>query len=140
MTITEQLYNLKEIGKNVEILFVEDSDNVRIGTYDILNSFFPIITTANDGQAGLDVYRYQFEQNKDYGIVITDITMPKMDGLTMLEEIKKINPNQKTVILSAHQESQMRDRARNIGVDEYMLKPIELLRVISVFTRLLTEK
>ncbi len=139
MTTTEKLYHLKKIGKTTEVLFVEDSENVRVGTYDILNSFFPHITTANDGQAGLDVYRYQFEQGKDYGIIITDITMPKMDGLTMIEEIKKINPKQKTVILSAHQETAMMDRAKGLGIDEYMIKPIELLKVISVFTRLLED-
>ena len=139
MTTAEKLHHLKDIAKDVEILFVEDSDNVRTGTYNILKSFFGSIVTANDGVTGLDVYNYQYEQNRDYGVVIADINMPKMNGLDMIREIKKLNPNQKTVVISACEDDETINKAKEIGVDEYIIKPIELINIIETFTKILSE-
>ena len=140
MTMGEKLKHLKEISKDVEILFVEDSDNVRIGTYNILKSFFDKIATAKDGLSGLDVYRYAYEQFKSYKIIVTDVNMPIMNGLEMIREIKKLNPNQKTVVISACEDNETINKAKDLGVDKYIVKPIELASIIETFTNILEEK
>ena len=138
MTLGERLRHLKDIAKDAEILFVEDSDNVRVGTYNILKSFFHTIVTANDGAAGLDVYRYKFEEeHKGFDIVITDIKMPKMTGLEMIQEIKELNPQQVTVVVSACEDDITMGVAKSLGVDEYIIKPIELENIITTFTKIL---
>jgi len=138
MTMGERLRHLKDIAKDAEILFVEDSDNVRTGTYNILKSFFHTIITANDGATGLDIYRYKFEKEyKGFGIVITDIKMPKMSGLEMITEMKKLNPEQKIVVVSACEDDITKNAAKAIGVDEYIVKPIELENIITTFTKIL---
>ena len=137
MTTGEKLKHLKEIGSDVEILFVEDSDNVRAGTYNILKSFFEKIATANDGAAGLDVYKYALDLGKSYGVVIADVNMPKMNGLEMIREMKKLNPNQKTVVISACEDAETMEKARELGVDRYIVRPIELANIIETFTKIL---
>ena len=132
MNQIELVNNLKRIAKDVTVLFVEDNDNVRVGTYNILNTFFDLITTAIDGQDGLEIYNYQ-----RYDIVITDINMARMNGLDMIREIKKINPNQPTVIISAHQEPDKIDEAKKLGVDHYIVKPIVLKNLVDTFTLLI---
>jgi len=138
MTVGERLRHLKDIAKDAKILFVEDSDNVRTGTYNILKSFFHTIVTANDGATGLDIYKYEIEEGYgSFDIVITDIKMPKMSGLEMITEMKKLNPNQKTVVVSACEDDITKNAAKAIGVDEYIVKPIELENIIVTFTKML---
>ena len=137
MTTGERLKHLREIAKDIDILFVEDSDNVRVGTYNILKSFFEKIATAKDGLSGLDVYKYAYEQFKNYEIVITDVNMPQMNGLEMIREIKKLNPTQKTVVISACEDEETIGKAKDLGVDGYIIKPIELVSIIDTFTRIL---
>ena len=137
MTTAEKLFHLKKIAKESQILFVEDSTNTRIGTYDILSSFFSNITTANDGEAGLDIYRYQREKRDKYDIVITDFMMPKMNGLEMLQKIKSLNKNQKTVMISAINDEETIAKSKEIGVNYYIIKPIELANIITIFIDLL---
>ncbi len=121
----KMISELKKLGKNIRVLFVEDNDNVRAGTYNILNTFFDNITTAIDGVDGLEVYKYQ-----SYDLIITDVTMSKMSGLEMIREIKKINPKQKTIIISAHTEKSKMDEADALGVDSYIVKPIVLKELV----------
>lgn len=141
MTTAERLKHLREIAQGVEILFVEDSDNVRAGTLNILKTFFHSITTAGDGVAGLDVYKYKIEEeHKYFDIVITDVKMPRMNGLDMITEIKKINPDQSCVVLSACEDTPTMTVARDIGVDEYIVKPLELESIINSFTAIIEKQ
>ncbi|SFV55159.1 diguanylate cyclase/phosphodiesterase (GGDEF & EAL domains) with PAS/PAC sensor(s) [hydrothermal vent metagenome] len=75
---------------------------------------------ASDGKEGLKVYR----KNRP-DIVISDITMPNMCGLEMCEKIKRINPNQIISLFTARNDSRSKERAREIGIDTFLLKPLD---------------
>ena len=117
----------KEVLKNISILYVEDENDVRDFTSKILNPLLKKVFIAQDGEEGLKV----FQENKDeIDLVVSDINMPKMDGLSMCDAIKKINSEIPIVITSAHNDTGFLKRAIDIGVNTYAMKPIDLYQLI----------
>ncbi|MBN2781918.1 MAG: EAL domain-containing protein [Campylobacterales bacterium] len=116
----EHLSDFAKKSALYSVLFVEDDETVRMGIEIILKQFFKNVYTAYDGVNGLEIYeRYKPD------IVISDITMPRMNGLEMSSKIKKILPTQKIIISSAHQDIEHLLESIEIGVDGYILKPIQ---------------
>ena len=85
------MVQLKNKAKKLSILYVEDEAEVRDRTVNLLSNFFPNIDVAVDGEEGLEKYL----QNS-YDIVITDILMPKMNGLELISHIREKNKKQET--------------------------------------------
>jgi len=106
---------------DITILYVEDETNVREMLTRFLQRFCRELYVAKDGQEGLELYK---EHHPD--IVISDIRMPRMNGLEMVKAIKAIEHTQLVLLLSAHSDSEFLYQAINLGVDGYILKPIDL--------------
>ncbi|SFV62924.1 diguanylate cyclase (GGDEF domain) [hydrothermal vent metagenome] len=106
---------------DITILYVEDETNVREMLTRFLQRFCRELYVAKDGQEGLELYK---EHHPD--IVISDIRMPRMNGLEMVKAIKTIEHTQLVLLLSAHSDSEFLYQAINLGVDGYILKPIDL--------------
>ena len=108
----------KEILKDICVLYVEDENDVREFTAKLLDSLLKKVYVAEDGLEGLKI----FEENKnDIDLIISDINMPKIDGLTMCEAIKKINTEIPLVITSAHNDTNFLRRSIEIGVTTYAM-------------------
>ena len=119
--------NYSNILEEITILYVEDENDVREFTSKLLTSLLRKVYVAQDGQEGLKI----FEENKnDIDLIISDINMPKMDGLTMCEAIKKINTEIPLVITSAHNDTNFLRRSIEIGVTTYAMKPIDLYQLM----------
>ena len=115
--------------KSLRVLFVEDEESIRVSLKETIGDEFKSFTTANDGLDGLR----KFSNNK-YDLIISDISMPKMNGLEMIAEIKKISSNIPIILLSAYSDKDKLLQAIDIGVTKYLIKPIdpeELLETIS---------
>jgi serine phosphatase RsbU (regulator of sigma subunit) len=112
---------LKVVAKDLQILFVEDEKLVRIEIEEILSRIFKSVDLASNGKDGLK----QYTKNK-YDIVISDIKMPVMNGVEFVRHIKKINPEQKIIIISAHDDSDYLINLIDIGIDNYILKPLKV--------------
>ena len=117
--------------RSMRALYVEDDNEVRRQTAKILRLFFHQVTDCGDAQEGID----KFKAGKA-DIVFTDINMPGMSGLEMLERIKQIDPSVKTVIFSAYDESKFFTKAISIGVDGYILKPFTTEDLLSVLEKI----
>jgi len=83
--------------KDLKLLFVDDEKDVRDGTGIFLRKFFNDVAICSDGDEALETFR----TNGDFDIVITDILMPRMDGITMVKEIKKIDSDIFIIFLTA---------------------------------------
>ncbi|MDD3055513.1 MAG: diguanylate cyclase [Aliarcobacter sp.] len=117
----------KEILKDICVLYVEDENDVRKFTAKLLDSLLKKVYVAQDGLEGLKI----FEENKnDIDLIISDINMPKMDGLSMCEAIRKINNEIPLVITSAHNDTNFLRRSIEIGVTTYAMKPIDLYQLV----------
>ncbi len=129
----DHIVKLKEIAKDYDILFVEDSIALQQQVNKFLKKLFKNVYIASDGQEGLDLY-------KKYNptIVLTDLTMPKMSGHEMIREIKKIDPDEEIVILSAHSDSDTLMKSFHIGVTDFIAKPVNASKMITTFLKVLS--
>ena len=117
----------KEILKTISVLYVEDENDVRNFTSKLLSSLLRKVYVAQDGQEGLTLFK---EHKDDIDLIVTDINMPKMDGLTMCSFIKEINSEIPLVITSAHNDTNFLKKAIEIGVNTYAMKPIDLYQLV----------
>lgn len=107
--------------KNLTILIVEDENETRKLMQDVLLDEFSSVITAQNGDEGLK----KFKKYKP-DMVVSDIAMPILDGLDMTEQIKKISPDTPVIALSAYSEKDKLLKAIDVGVDKYLLKPIDM--------------
>ena len=130
------MINSKELikyTKSLNVLFVEDHDELRENTAEILSSFFKNVTTAKDGQEAFDIYLKLYNNNKSYfDIILSDIQMPRLDGVELTKKIYNISPSQIVIILSAYDESKYLLPLVNLGIEQFIKKPIDYQELLSV--------
>ena len=124
---------LEQYSKNISVLLVEDDFKTREETSKLLLNIFSHIDIANDGVDGFNKYiNYKSAHDKYYDIVIADIQMPKINGIVLTEMINSENDKQKLIILSGHNDSKYLLELVNIGITQFITKPIELDNFIKV--------
>lgn len=131
---TNDLKILVATCKNLKALYVEDNDTVRFETTKILSIYFSCVEEAIDGKSGLEKFK-----NNNFDIVFTDINMPKIDGLSMIKKIRKIDPKIPIVIFSAYDNTEYFLEAIDYGVDGYILKPFRLNDIQKVMTKIVSK-
>lgn len=121
------MLNLERISElsELNVLYVEDDDETSEELELVLQSWFSNLYVASNGREGLDLF-----QKYKPDIVISDIQMPKMNGLSMSADIKHINPNQEIIILSAYNDVEYLFRALELGIKHYVTKPISIERLL----------
>ncbi len=116
---------LEKYAKNKSVLLVEDDDNIIKETKELLELIFSNVIVAKDGDEGIKKYlNYKKENDKYIDLVITDIQMPKMDGIELTKLIYKENNEQLLIVLSAHSESHYLLELVNIGISHFITKPL----------------
>ncbi len=115
-----------EILKNLTILYVEDDEFIRENTVITLSMLELNVISAIDGEDGVD----KFHKNSNIDFILTDISMPNMNGLDMIEEIKKTKEDIPVIITTAHQEISYLHRAIELHVNSYIMKPIDISNLI----------
>lgn len=118
--------------KNLTILFVEDEKSTADALEKAISDEFKNFIMAKNGSEGLK----KFQKYKP-DIVITDIMMPIVDGLEMSKDIKKISRDTPIVVLSAFSEKERLLKAINIGIDKYLMKPIDIDELIDTLKDIL---
>jgi diguanylate cyclase (GGDEF)-like protein len=129
------LREITKISQTLNVLLVEDEKDILDITTNLLRVFFPNIDTATNGQEGLD----KFKEN-DYDLVVTDIKMPKLNGIDMLNQIKAINPDIHTVILSAVTEKEIILETAKIGIDGYLFKPLVFEQFLNILEAIISKE
>ncbi len=116
---------------DISVLFVEDEELLRAIYERILEKYVERLYVAQNGKEGLEVY----EKEKP-DLIITDIQMPVMDGLEMIDVIRKEDQRVRIVILSAYGEAEYFMDAIKIGVNSFLIKPVETKKLISLVEEL----
>ena len=119
-------------AKNLTLLYVEDNLGARTGSMLIFEEFFGHVIEAVDGEDGLE----KFKQNH-VDLIITDINMPTLNGLKMAEQIRKMSPQTPILILSAYNEAEYFIESIRLGVEGYLLKPVEIGQFMEVLGRVI---
>jgi diguanylate cyclase (GGDEF)-like protein len=115
----------------LHILVVEDDLFAREQMGLMLSRFAGRLTTAEDGAQGLEQFRYERPD-----MVVTDISMPVMDGLDMAEAIKAMDKSTPVVLVTAYSDARYFLRSIAIGVDGYVVKPVEAEPLLALLSRL----
>ena len=120
-----------EYLKTLNLLYVEDEDAVRDLTADILRNFLNSIVIAKDGQEGLELFQNnEINSNNSFDVVITDINMPRLDGLSMIKEIRKTNNNIPIIITTAHDDPSFLSKSEKLKIQGYVSKPLNMGELI----------
>ncbi len=122
MVINKKLLTLS----NISVLYVEDDLDTREELQAILQKYVATLYVAKNGREGLSLYREHLPN-----IVVTDIQMPEVNGLSMAADIKAINPEQPIVILSAYNDVEYLFRALELEIQHYITKPISVERLVN---------
>jgi len=102
----------------VNILIVEDSRTLRETLHDGLSKLGYGVDAVGDGKEGLDYARL-----KEYDVILLDLMLPGMDGLSVLRELRAGGKKTHVLILSAKDQVEDRVRGLHLGADDYMIKP-----------------
>ncbi len=118
---------------SLSVLYVEDDAHVREQTLEMMEGFFENVTVAVDGQNGLELYeRIRKEQGSYPDIVMTDIQMPRLDGLAMSETILEINPRQTIIVISAYSDTGNLLKLIELGINYFLPKPLHFKRFFEI--------
>jgi len=126
----EQIETLTENAKDIKLLYVEDDKDARESTLEALEMLFQNITVGVDGEDGLNAFK-----NDDFDIIITDINMPKMNGIDMIFKIREIDKDITIIVLSAHDDKKYFEQTIKAGIDGYLLKPIDIEQFIDLMIK-----
>ncbi|RDX35174.1 response regulator [Arcobacter sp. HD9-500m-PIT-SAG03] len=113
--------------KNLKILYIDDEENIRLNAIEYLSFYCDRVYGAKDGIEGLEVYT---KINPD--IIITDIKMPKLNGLDMVQKIRKTDNTTKIIVATAFLETSYLLQAIDLGLVKYLIKPITADKILPV--------
>jgi diguanylate cyclase (GGDEF)-like protein len=117
--------------KKLNLLYVEDDETVNMIFSSIFEKYAKNIYSAFNGEEGLELFK-----NNHIDIVISDIQMPKMNGIEMAKEIRKINDTTSIIFTTAFGDSEYLKEAIEIGVDAYILKPIDKEKILKKLNKI----
>jgi len=109
------------MDERIKVLVIEDEDAARIQLAKAIKKEGYDVLQAENGEVGMEVF-----QKEDPLIIVTDIKMPKVSGLEVLERVKKISPNTQKILITAFGEVDTAITAIREGVLDYIKKPIDL--------------
>jgi PAS domain S-box-containing protein len=114
------------------VLYVEDEIDILESMVDIFSDMFDNVISAKDGQEAFEV----FKSTKNIDILITDINMPNMDGLELIQKVREINPKLPVIITSAYSDQKFFIKSIELKVDGYILKPIDVFQIIPLIQKI----
>ncbi|RXJ57524.1 response regulator [Candidatus Marinarcus aquaticus] len=120
----EKIEKLREL----KLLFVEDEEDLINIIEDTLKKLNANFVTARNGKEALNL----LDEQPDIDAVITDINMPIMNGLEMIDLINQKGLNLPIIVMSAHTETEFIKKAEELGVKNYLLKPFDFIKFIDL--------
>lgn len=118
---------LKSVANTLSILYVEDEEDTRVQIAEILRMFFKNVVVAANGIEGLNIFSAH-----SIDLTLSDVTMPVMDGITMVKNILDIRPNAKIILMTAHNSGEAQLDKHNLNITGNIHKPIELSKTLQL--------
>ena len=128
-------HNLQPAKSIQNILIVDDEENARIGLSALLSAEGYLVESAGDGVEALACL-----QGGDYQLVITDINMPRMNGMVFLDQLCQKHPQLDVIMMTAFGGVDSYVEAMKQGVYEYLHKPVKLDDLRSIMHKLALER
>ncbi len=105
-------------GQKKRVLIVDDSEMVRnFHSYILRDAGFEVRTAADGAEA------FELFLKERFDLIITDINMPRMDGLTFIRKVRQLDPNIPIIIVSTQDEAEDKQQGYDAGANIYLVKP-----------------
>ncbi|MEA2073972.1 MAG: response regulator [Campylobacterota bacterium] len=128
------IVKLKKYAAECSVLYVEDDEVIRDEIASFLGRFFPDVVLAEDGAIGLNKYK-----ERSFDVVITDINMPNMNGIEMIEAIKEEHYEQTILVTSAYNDSENLMKLLDLDINRFILKPFNNKQFLYVLYKIAEE-
>lgn len=118
----------------INLMVVDDEERARTGITSLIdweNHDIRIIAEARDGAEALDLLNVHHVD-----ILLTDIRMPEVDGLQLIETVKKLYPHVKSIIMSGYDDFNYAKKALSLGASDYLLKPSRRQEILETVLKL----
>ena len=119
--------DLKAESIDLCIVYAEDEDELRQSVTSILKRFFNNVHSVDNGQKAFEVVK---KENVD--IVLTDLNMPIMGGMELIQSIGKIEKNPKLIVMTAFNDTRTLEKLINLQVDHFTSKPLNKEQLITL--------
>lgn len=116
------------------ILVVDDEENARYGLSKLLTNEGFMVDSVSNGFEALNYLRQQ-----EVNLIVTDINMPEMNGITFLKELNKNFPNSNVIMITAYGGVESYIEAMNLGAFEYINKPVKIEELKSILKKIFKE-
>lgn len=116
------------------ILVVDDEENARYGLSKLLTNEGFTVDSVSNGFEALNYLRQQ-----EVNLIVTDINMPEMNGITFLKELNKSFPNSNVIMITAYGGVESYIEAMNLGAFEYINKPVKIEELKSILKKIFKE-
>lgn len=116
-----------------KVIIIDDEPIVRKGMLNVINwesLNCKVVAEASNGLEGIEMIRFHKPE-----VIITDINMPEVDGLTMIKSVKSIVPDSKIVILTGYRDFEYMQEAIRLGASDYLLKPSKIEELIQTIKK-----
>lgn len=126
---------LNEHYKDIKVLYIESDTLVQEATVKIFKQIFSNIDSVNSGVEALNLYSFTH-----YDLIISDINLPSMNALELVQSIRKEDSSQRIILMSSKTDANFLLESINLGVDGYLSKPLivdELANLLQKVDRLL---
>lgn len=122
---------LEQRGK--KLLVVDDDPAIRLLCVRVLDNFE--ITQATDGKEALSLLRTQH-----FDVILSDVKMPNLTGLELLEQIKEKDPEQMVILMTGYSEKEVILQALKAGADDFINKPVNLLQLRTTIDKVIEKQ
>lgn len=116
------------------ILVVDDEENARMALSRILAREGYDVASAENGFEAL-----QYLREKEVELIITDMNMPVMNGITFMRELQNTRPESNVIMITAYGEVESYLEAMNLGAFEYINKPVKIEELNKVITKIFNQ-
>lgn len=127
--------SLYEALKHYTILIVEDDESALMSLSNILKRYFKKVLAATNGYEAFDCVKSQ-----KVDVILTDMRMPEQDGIDFIKHIRESDFNTPVIFMSAYSDSETLLRVIPLKITEYLIKPIQINKVLELCQKMFIEK
>lgn len=133
-----ELKELAAYSKTLKVLYVEDNSEARTQALKLFENFYSDITIALNGEDGLNKFLTSFNDinSTNYDLIFTDLNMPVMGGIEMIEKIRSFDIDIPIVVITAHTEKSLNYDASTHNIKSYLIKPVSLDKFIETMVNI----
>ena len=123
----------KNVLKRLTLLYVEDDDVSRLELSQLLITFFSVVHIAKNGKEGLRKY---LENQDDIDLILTDVNMPELSGVSMVKKIREFDSKIPIIFVTARSDNDFLADVIKLRVQEYIVKPIDVRYLLTLMNEI----